>query len=259
AGGILAVENGSKNIVRLHPDGSIDSSFQTGIGFNDWVFSMALQDDGKVLIGGSFSQYNGLSHNSIIRLNANGSVDSTFESGIGFEKAFIYKIALQDDGKIVIGGYFTTYNNYPHNNIIRLNQDGTIDSTFQTGSGFNQDVNVIAIQSNGKMLVGGNFSQYNGQSVPSLVRLHGDGSLDVDSIERSNIKLFPNPSIDQVIIENIPDYSRVTIYDGLGNLVYSQLSNGLMKVDTNGFSEGIYLVRIVSGKKEEVIKLVVSR
>lgn len=264
AGGSFTVNNSSNNIVRLHSDGSIDSSFQTGLGFNNWVFSMALQTDGKILVGGGFSDYNGTPSNKIIRLNHDGSVDDNFNIGTGFSSntlfGFIYSIVLQNDGKILIGGYFTSYNGQIYNNIIRLNQDGNVDLTFQTGIGFNNEVTAIALQSDGKILVGGFFDMYNGQSVPNLVRLHGDGSLDIDSIRKDDIKLYPNPASNHVVIESLPENSQVKIYDSLGKLIYCASSNELLRVDTSGFSAGIYLVRIISGtKKEEIRKFVVSK
>lgn len=95
-------------------------------------------------------------------------------------------IAVQSDGKIIVVGAFTKYKNVNANRIIRLNQDGTVDTTFNYGSGFSItgedvygiEVKVLKLQSDGKILVGGTFDNYNGTTKYSLVRLNIDGSLD---------------------------------------------------------------------------------
>ena len=112
---------------------------------------MAIQSDGKILVGGTFFTYNGVSANRVIRLNSDGSVDNTFVTGTGFNN-YVLSIVIQSDGKILVGGGFTAYNGVSANRIIRLNSDGSIDNTFVTGTGFDNYVYSIAIQSDGKIL-----------------------------------------------------------------------------------------------------------
>jgi uncharacterized delta-60 repeat protein len=178
-GGVFSSYNGVSvnSIIRLNSDGSIDETFDIGSGFTSFVQSIVLQADGKILVGGGFVSYNGQSSSRIIRLNANGSVDETFDIGSGFGN-IVFSIALQSDGKILVGGAFTSYNGETSNRIIRLNSDGSIDETFDIGNGFNSFVQSIALQSDGKILVGGVFSSYNGVSVNSIIRLNSDGSRD---------------------------------------------------------------------------------
>ena len=80
-----------------------------GTGFNNTINTIAIQSDGKILVGGSFTSYNGVSANRMIRLNSDGSVDESFDIGIGFN-AIVYSIAIQSDGKILVGGLFSSYN-----------------------------------------------------------------------------------------------------------------------------------------------------
>ena len=82
---------------------SIDIGFGNGDGANHPINSIALQPDGKVLIGGQFTSYNGTSRNYIARLNADGSLDASFNPGVG-ASSFVYSLALQPDGKVLIGG-----------------------------------------------------------------------------------------------------------------------------------------------------------
>ena len=164
-------------IIRLNPDGSKDLTFNNSVGFNNNVLSMLIQSDGKILVGGAFTQYKGLIENRIIRLNSDGTKDLTFDNLVGFN-GNPNSIAIQPDGKILIGGLFTTYKGLTENRIIRLNPDGSKDLTFDNLVGFNNQVYSIAIQPNGKILVVGDFTTYKGVSANRIVRLNTDGSID---------------------------------------------------------------------------------
>jgi uncharacterized delta-60 repeat protein len=178
-GGVFTSYNGetSNTIIRLNANGSVDETFDIGFGFNGNVFSIVLQSDGKILFGGAFDSYNGETANRIIRLNANGSVDETFDIGNGFN-GIVFSIVLQSDGKILVGGEFSSYNGETSNRIIRLNANGSVDETFDIGSGFNSNVFSIVLQSDGKILVGGGFTSYNGETSNRIIRLNSDGSND---------------------------------------------------------------------------------
>ncbi|MEO7976677.1 T9SS type A sorting domain-containing protein [Flavobacterium sp.] len=159
-------------------DGSLDETFYIGAGnANGDVYSIALQSDGKILIGGIFSSYTGVSRNRIARLNTDGKIDTTFDPLLGTNNA-INSIVVQPDGKILIGGTFTTYNGISRNRIARLNADGTLDTTFNPGTGANNIVNAIALQTDGKILISGIFTSYNSTAKKYLVRLNSDGLLD---------------------------------------------------------------------------------
>jgi len=180
-GGSFTTYNGttSNRIIRLNSDGSIDNTFNIGTGFNSTVETIQIQPDGKILVGGSFTSYNGTTINRFIRLNSDGSRDDTFSIGTGFGgNGVVRTIAIQSDGKILFGGDFTSYNGTNINRIIRLNSDGSIDNTFSVGNGFDGRPWVIQIQSDGKILVGGGFTFYNGPSSNRIIRLNTDGSRD---------------------------------------------------------------------------------
>ncbi len=170
--------NTSNRIIRLNQDGSIDNTFNIGTGFNSSVHSIIQDSNGKYLVGGNFTSYNGNTSNRIIRLNQDGSIDNTFNIGIGFNSS-VYSIIQDSNGKYLVGGNFTSYNENLRNKIIRLNQDGSIDNTFNIGSGFYKwYVYSIIEDSNGKYVIGGNFSEYNGNSANNIIRLNQDGSID---------------------------------------------------------------------------------
>lgn len=178
-GGNFTSYNGvvANRILRLNSDGSIDSSFSIGSGFDNTIIDLAIQSDGKILIGGNFITYNGNSVNRIVRLNSNGSVDPTFVIGTGCDNV-TRAIVMQSDGKIILGGNFTTYNGATVNRIVRLNSNGLLDGTFTSGNGCDDYVNTVAIDSNNNIIIGGNFSSYNGTFSDKLVRIKSDGTID---------------------------------------------------------------------------------
>jgi uncharacterized delta-60 repeat protein len=178
-GGQFVTYNGTteNNIVRLNSDGSKDATFVTGTGFNGIVYSIKQLYNGKILVGGNFTTYNGVIENRMICLNSDGTKDLTFSSGTGFS-ASVRKIKIQTDGKLVVGGEFTSYNGVAENRIIRLNSDGTKDVTFSSGTGFNSTVHAIEIQDDSKILIGGEFTSYNGVVENRMIRLNSDGSKD---------------------------------------------------------------------------------
>lgn len=157
---------------------SIDPTFNTGSGFNGIVNVVVLQPDGRILVGGSFTQYNGVTANKIVRLNSDGSIDSSFNiGGTGFNGTNVTAIALNNaGGKIFIGGNFTSYNGVLANRIVCLNTNGTIFTSFNSGVGFNAEVKSM-IWSSG-LYVGGKFTSYKGTVANRIIRLYGDGSVE---------------------------------------------------------------------------------
>ena len=179
-GGNFTSYNGTStnNIIRLNPDGSIDTDFNIGTGFDGLLLKIKTQTDGKIIAVGGFTLYNGVSSREIIRLNSDGTIDNTFSVGTGFNSSLVYDVEIQSDGKIIAGGVFTEYNGTSSPRIARLNSNGTIDNGFSVGTGFNDVVFSLAIQSDGKVLVGGQFTLYNSTTCNGIIRLNSDGSID---------------------------------------------------------------------------------
>lgn len=179
-GGVFTSYNGTtrNHIARLNTDGSLDTSFDPGVGPNGHVISMEIQSDGKIIVSGNFTTFAGVSSPSIARLNTDGSVDTSFvATGTGLD-TYAYDIRIQSDGKIVIGGQFTAYNGTARSRIARLNTNGSLDTSFDPGTGPNNEVHTVAIQSDGKIIIGGIFNAYNGVTTKIIVRLNTDGTLD---------------------------------------------------------------------------------
>ena len=164
-------------IARLNQGGAVDLTFDPGAGADNAIFAMALQSDDKVVIGGGFSTFNGIGRNFIARLNANGTLDNTFDPGTGANGP-VFAVAVQSDGKIVMGGDFTSVNGFALTNLARLNADGSVDTSFTIGTGANSTVRSILLQSDGKILMAGSFTNYAGSAVGRVARLHSTGLLD---------------------------------------------------------------------------------
>lgn len=154
-----------------------------GEAFNKKVFVITKQSDGKILVGGAFTKHNNVSGiNRLVRLNANGTLDDTFQTNIGIGPSDnVYAIKVQSDGKILVGGSFKKFNNISHKRFIRLNSDGTPDTTFNTqlGDAFNKVVNDIAIQSNGHIHIIGNFTKFNNVNYTRYVKLNSSGGVEI--------------------------------------------------------------------------------
>jgi uncharacterized delta-60 repeat protein len=149
----------ANRIIRLNADGSKDTGFDNSTGFNNIVNEITIDSNGKIYVGGNFISYKGVTENRIIRLNADGSKDTAFDNSTGFG-GVVNSIFEDSNGKIYVGGAFTTYKGVTENRIIRLNADGSKDTGFDNSTGFNNTVNEITIDSNGKIYVGGNFISY---------------------------------------------------------------------------------------------------
>jgi uncharacterized delta-60 repeat protein len=180
-GGILTTLGGQGNCLgRFIANGSLDNSFKPGpgapAGWIPFVEAVGVQADGKILVGGDFSMLAGQTRNCIGRLNADGSLDSSFNPGAGDFGAVVYCLAVQADGKILVGGNFNALGGQTCYSIGRLSADGSLDSSFNPGGG--GSVNSLAVQADGEILVGGNFVRLGGQTRANIGRLNADGSLD---------------------------------------------------------------------------------
>jgi uncharacterized delta-60 repeat protein len=176
---------GPDHLARLNTDGSLDTSFKGGFGNSP--MGIVYQPDGKMLMAGNFVRYytkgipisNFTPVRYVVRLMPDGALDPTFTHTLGVGPSgregldeYVQALALQPDGKVLVGGEFTYYGPTPRQRVARLNADGSLDSSFNpTGGNLNNVVVVLALQPDGKVLVGGNFADY-------LVRLNADGSPD---------------------------------------------------------------------------------
>jgi len=174
---------GPSRLHRLNPDGSRDFSFDVPI--DGWVYSMATDSSNRVLIAGQFMRVGGFLRIGVARLLADGSVDESFDAHMDSRVGGV--LALPN-GKIMISGMFNNVGGAPSAGLARLNEDGSVDPSFDSCSGVANDypwydylpgpIATMGAQSDGKLLIGGDFTFVNGVSRRSLARLNVDGSLD---------------------------------------------------------------------------------
>jgi uncharacterized delta-60 repeat protein len=169
-------------LARLNESGTIDTNFNASTtgGTYPGVTAIALQTDGKILVGGDFTAVNGQPRTNLARLHPDGTLDADFEANVGgVATAAVSALAIQADGKILVGGWFSSLGGQGRINIGRLNENGSVDLSFNPGASGNYNgVNTIALQPDGKILVGGTFTSLAGQSRSRIGRLNLDGTLD---------------------------------------------------------------------------------
>src|SRR5215204_1994014 len=179
--GLFQRANGARfnNIARFNADGTLDTTFvSTGSGANAAISAIALQPDNKIIIGGNFTVFKGVTINRLARLNADGSIDPSFNSTANYNN-FIYDILLQADGKILVAGSFSAASGQPlSSRIARLNSDGSLDAGFQNNLNTNNAIDSIAQTAEGKILIGGEFTSIGGETKPYIARINVDGTLD---------------------------------------------------------------------------------
>jgi uncharacterized delta-60 repeat protein len=178
-------------IGRLNTDGTLDTNFNSGT--SGIVYSLAVQTDGKIVVG-----HQGII-SPLVRLNADGTLDTSFNPGVtNYNSSFpipsyVYSLAVQADGKILVGGQFLGLGGQSCTNIGRLNADGTLDYNFNPGALNGQGVYSLAVEADGGILVGGAYTSLGGQSCTNIGRLNADGTLDTSFNPSATGFVFPNP------------------------------------------------------------------
>jgi uncharacterized delta-60 repeat protein len=261
-GGQFTEYNGANHfgIARVLPSGAIDNTFLSGSGVGSGtVRAIALQDDGKIIIAGGFFQYNGTLVHNLVRLNSDGSPDVDFIANIpSGPDDQIYSIALQPDGKIILSGYFTHFNNTENATIVRLNTDGTLDDTFTSpfGSSTLWNIRDVCMQTDGKIIVGGKMALDGGQHVR---RLNSDGTLDSDffsyfpeavqtvCMQPDGKILVGNNKIQRLLPNGLPD-GQFQVLTGLSifDITLTSLDNALVAGRLN-FNSTNSITRLKTG------------
>jgi len=230
------------------PSTQIYSAFTTS-QFNGTVRTITKQFDGKILVGGDFTLYGSTSCNYIARLNTDGSYDSTFSIGTGFN-ASVRTIAVQNDGKILVGGDFTTYQALTYNYLIRLNSNGSVDSGLSLGTGPDDTVNTIVLQTDQKILIAGEFDDYDSNSSRKIARLTTAGFFDT-SFDTGFLG-FDNTVYTIALQTDGSMYvgGDFTEYDGYSTSKIARLtSDGLIDASFStgtGFNSSVYHIRLLN-------------
>lgn len=261
-------------VARYNADGTLDNTFGTNgsetyiIGNqHDFLTSVAIQSDGKILLGGHTYIATGPKYDiAVVRLNENGSVDNTFGvSGVAKARIvdganYTNDILVQTDGKIVVAGYTVEEGAYEVG-IARFNSNGTIDNTFSP-TGISTDILALedygeaaALQSDGKIIVAGRA--YNNDFSEFICVRYSEQEVGVNEILGSVLSIYPNPANEIIKIET-NSKCEINIIDVSGKIVFSTIAENQIILDVSIFAKGMYFVQACSDSTTEVVKLIVE-
>lgn len=174
-------------VIRMDVDGALDETYNydpvakaSYAGGNGSINDAYLQVDSKLILVGDFSTFNGQNANRIVRLKDDGKIDGTFNTGSGADGTIN---SIQKDlvsGKLLLVGSFTTFNGKSYRNLVRLNEDGSVDESFKPKEFIGGIPNFAAQLKNGKVVVSGTFNKYDGVTRRGLLIMNNDGSVSQD-------------------------------------------------------------------------------
>jgi uncharacterized delta-60 repeat protein len=181
--GVFSHYNGQTltGLARFFADGTVDNSFQPNFPLNSQIFSVTPLTDGtgRVYVGGNFTlSAGGQTWSSIARINADGSTDSSFSANIGVGEVNTIAICPDGSNKIILGGNFSPFSGAPYRGILRMNEDGSVDNSFNPGTGFGGSEYVALPLANGQVYAAGDTDFFNGVQIDNIVRLNADGTID---------------------------------------------------------------------------------
>jgi uncharacterized delta-60 repeat protein len=219
---LVAVGN---SLVRLLSDGSLDPGFDTGTGFNGRPNDLSLLNDGRIVVIGGFTTFNDEPAPQIIRLFNSGARDLSFDAGTGFGGYDPRDIERQPDGKFLIAGNFTEYNELVAPGLVRIQANGSYDATFNVGAGTDEYIDVVRYGPDGRIYIGGSFTTVNGSSSPGLARLTAAGSFDAGF----NVGTGTFAVTDLLFgsDNNLIIVGAFTSYDGIGRNRIARIIGGL--------------------------------
>lgn len=235
-------------IAQLNADGTLDQSFDIGTGADGAIHTIIRQHDGRIVVAGDFYLFNGTYCPNIARLNADGTMDTTFSSGLGADGS-IYCMAMQADGFILIGGDFTTYDGASRNRLARLNNDGSLDTAFDPGSGASAWINALALQQDGKVLIGGAFTSYDGTGRNRVARVNNTVGVGLSESGSPGLAVYPNPTTQRVVIQlHIQARPQdVLVMNEAGGVVHARSITShttTLTIDLSDQKSGLYHVEV---------------
>lgn len=173
-------------IARLNSDGAVYTSFKTGAGVKGYVYALAVQADGKIIVGGSLEEYNGQPVKQVIRLFPDGTLDTSFKTPWTLTKGLnasswgtVTHIAIDSRNRVVIAGDYTHVDNVARRGILRLNSDGQPDSTFRSTERIYLTLNDLTIDLDDRpLMAGGLYDHRTSTDSTHVARFNSDGSWD---------------------------------------------------------------------------------
>lgn len=238
-----------KYLVRLNANGSLDETFNTGSGFNGAIGDIALQSNGKIIVGGSFSSFNGTSAQYLLRLNADGSRDGNFSTGTG-PNGSVGCILAAPDGDIFISGNFNSFNGVMRNRIAKLGSNGSLATSFDPLVGLDGLVYAMALQNDGALLIGGNFSNFNNIPVGRIAKILSNGQPDPSFNPGTAIQAI-NQHINSISLQS----DGKIIAAGLFTSFNGQTIRNIVRLLPNGQIDPLFTPPTFSDQLESVVSL----
>ena len=228
-------------------DGAVDPTIAVSpftLAGTSRIDCFSVLPDGKILVGGAFSNLSGGVSASIARLNADGTFDAAFRGGANSRVLAIFPLS---DGKILISGDFLQYDGVTRNRIARLNSDGTLDQTFAPNFGGDY-VQIVAVQPDQKMIVVGTFLSVGGTPRNRIARLNPDATLDPTFVVNGGLN---NSGVHETWVQ--PDGKIVFVgsfdsYDG-------NMRNGMLRLNGDGSLDAGFNPLTNGGTENEVFDL----
>ena len=214
-----------------------DLSFNTYFNSGCTINIVRQQSNGKLIVGGDFTSYSGVTCGPVVRLNIDGSIDNTFNlNGSGS----VSDIAIQTDGKIIVGLLNPTIiDGYSVSCLFRLNSDGTLDTSYPYNL-MNSYIIRLNINDNNQLYVGFSVDYpstitYSGQTINALFRLNSDGTLDTTF--NTGLGFYPSYLIDNSPVSAITDitFNNNKIFNGGVYTKYNDYIAGYLSgINTDG-------------------------
>ena len=244
-----------------------------------------VQPDGKIIIAGAFNKYNNSNVKSLVRLTSTGAIDTSFNTATGVERAINELILEPTTNKPIIGGEFTLFGTTAVKKLIRLTTSGALDTTFSIGTGTTDSVvysscpfctnyvKALKQQPDGKIIVGGKFTTFNGLSATNITRIFGSAGVqakgsatefqsepEIDITSDKKFAIYPNPS-DGIFYFNLTEEDtniQIQVFNLLGEKVFSSLLIGKQenKIDLSYLAKGCYLVKLSNLENTTTQKLI---
>ncbi len=215
-------------LIRLNSDGTVDSTFNAPS--TQYCYALAIQSDGKVLAGGWIAQSATQSAAGLMRLNLDGTFDTTFNvTGFVPVHGYINTVRVLTTGRILIGGDIDSYNGTSIGHFACANSSGALDTTFNTGTGFDATVYDVAIDANSNVIVAGFFGQYNGTSCRMVARLTPNGNFD---------STFSAPSPNAIVYAIAVDPNGACLVGGTFDRIGTTTRTAIARLSTTGSLDG---------------------
>jgi uncharacterized delta-60 repeat protein len=240
-GRILVAGDFPGGLARLLADGTMDPAFNVaeGITFDPrivWrVRCLAVQQDGRIVVGGWFDRAGGMVRYGLARFHPDGSLDVGFAPRLWRDSGWpvVNAILVQPDGNVIIGGSFNRINDVQRNALARLRSDGELDETFDAAAHVYSVVNALAFDAAGDILVGGENLQLAGANAQALARVNASGSLDSTFLPAFTPLLTTNPRVGSIVIQ--PD--GMILVGGMFGGVDDIICHGLIRLRRDGTAD----------------------